>query len=195
MPGSMPTKPKCKLFGQLALHGKLLTADMLAIKGWPHDPLCPVSSPPYLELYTGTGLPSPSSAERGTAGYNTPPPGAARVPNLHTLSFSARAHYTACPSQPSLLLTGGATLAPFPYSHSPARSRICGMPGGWPVIAPKVKLSNGRLLAYAMLGYARRMRGTRSSSADNMRTEPNLAAARDWKFLFDNNGSGFSIHV
>jgi hypothetical protein len=35
-------EPKCKLFGWLALHGKLLTADMLAIMGWPHEPLCPL---------------------------------------------------------------------------------------------------------------------------------------------------------
>jgi hypothetical protein len=35
-------EPKCKLFGWLALHGRLLTADMLAIRGWPHDPLCPL---------------------------------------------------------------------------------------------------------------------------------------------------------
>lgn len=35
-------EPKCKLFGWLALHGKLLTADMLAIRGWPHEPLCPL---------------------------------------------------------------------------------------------------------------------------------------------------------
>jgi hypothetical protein len=40
-------EPKCKLFSWLALHGKLLTADMLAIRGWPHDPSCPLclSSP------------------------------------------------------------------------------------------------------------------------------------------------------
>jgi hypothetical protein len=33
-------EPKCKLFSWLALHGKLLTADMLAVRGWPHDPTC-----------------------------------------------------------------------------------------------------------------------------------------------------------
>jgi hypothetical protein len=35
-------EPKCKLFSWLALHGKLLTADMLAIRGWDHDPTCPL---------------------------------------------------------------------------------------------------------------------------------------------------------
>lgn len=39
---SAHAEPKCKLFGWLALHGKLLTADMLAIRGWPHDPRCPL---------------------------------------------------------------------------------------------------------------------------------------------------------
>jgi hypothetical protein len=33
-------EPKCKLFSWLALHGKLLTADMLALRGWPHDTSC-----------------------------------------------------------------------------------------------------------------------------------------------------------
>ena len=35
-------EPKCKLFSWLVLHGKILTADMLAIRGWPHDPTCPL---------------------------------------------------------------------------------------------------------------------------------------------------------
>jgi hypothetical protein len=39
---SAHAEPKCKLFGWLALHGKLLTADMLSIRGWPHDPRCPL---------------------------------------------------------------------------------------------------------------------------------------------------------
>ena len=33
-------EPKCRFFAWLALHGKLLTADNLAIRGWPHDPIC-----------------------------------------------------------------------------------------------------------------------------------------------------------
>uniref|UniRef100_A0ACD5V4B4 Uncharacterized protein n=1 Tax=Avena sativa TaxID=4498 RepID=A0ACD5V4B4_AVESA len=33
-------EPKCKLFSWLALHGKILTTDMLYIGGWPHDPTC-----------------------------------------------------------------------------------------------------------------------------------------------------------
>jgi hypothetical protein len=33
---------KCKLFSWLALHGKLLTADMLAVRGCPHDPTGPL---------------------------------------------------------------------------------------------------------------------------------------------------------
>ena len=37
---SAQAEPKCKLFAWLAIHGKLLTADMLAIRGWPHDPSC-----------------------------------------------------------------------------------------------------------------------------------------------------------
>ncbi|KAK1693012.1 hypothetical protein QYE76_009709 [Lolium multiflorum] len=39
---SAHAKLKCKLFGWLALHGKLLTSDMLAIRGWPHDHLYPL---------------------------------------------------------------------------------------------------------------------------------------------------------
>jgi hypothetical protein len=39
---SAHAEPKCKLFAWLALHGKLLTADMLAIRGWTHDPVCPL---------------------------------------------------------------------------------------------------------------------------------------------------------
>jgi hypothetical protein len=35
-------EPKCKLFSWLALHGKLLTADMLAVRGGPHDLTCPL---------------------------------------------------------------------------------------------------------------------------------------------------------
>jgi hypothetical protein len=35
-------EPKCKIFAWLALHAKLLTADKLAIRGWPHDPVCPL---------------------------------------------------------------------------------------------------------------------------------------------------------
>ncbi|KAK1626619.1 hypothetical protein QYE76_000934 [Lolium multiflorum] len=34
--------PKCKIFAWLALHAKLLTADMLAISGWMHYPVCPL---------------------------------------------------------------------------------------------------------------------------------------------------------
>jgi hypothetical protein len=33
-------EPKCKLFAWLALHEKLLTADMLVVRGWPHDSAC-----------------------------------------------------------------------------------------------------------------------------------------------------------
>ncbi|KAE8793195.1 hypothetical protein D1007_32200 [Hordeum vulgare] len=35
-------EPKCKLFAWLVLHGKILTADILAARGWPHDPRCPL---------------------------------------------------------------------------------------------------------------------------------------------------------
>ena len=35
-------EPKCKLFSWMVLHGKILTSDMLAIRGWPHDPICPL---------------------------------------------------------------------------------------------------------------------------------------------------------
>ena len=31
---------KCRFFAWMALHGKILTADNLAIRGWPHDPIC-----------------------------------------------------------------------------------------------------------------------------------------------------------
>jgi hypothetical protein len=31
---------KCRFFTWLALHGKVLTADNLALRGWPHDPIC-----------------------------------------------------------------------------------------------------------------------------------------------------------
>ena len=34
------TEQKCKFFAWLAVHGKLLTADNLAIRGWPNDPIC-----------------------------------------------------------------------------------------------------------------------------------------------------------
>jgi hypothetical protein len=33
-------EPKCKLFSWLALHAEILTADMLAIRRWPHGPIC-----------------------------------------------------------------------------------------------------------------------------------------------------------
>jgi hypothetical protein len=33
---SAHAEPKCKLFAWLALHRKLLTADMLAVRGWTH---------------------------------------------------------------------------------------------------------------------------------------------------------------
>ena len=33
-------EPKCKMFPWLAIHGKLLTTDMLSIRGWPHDTTC-----------------------------------------------------------------------------------------------------------------------------------------------------------
>jgi hypothetical protein len=32
-------EPKCTMFSWLVLHGKILTADRLAIRGWPHDPI------------------------------------------------------------------------------------------------------------------------------------------------------------
>jgi hypothetical protein len=35
-------EPKCKLFAWLALHGKILMADMLAIREWPHGPICQI---------------------------------------------------------------------------------------------------------------------------------------------------------
>ena len=35
---SANAEPKCKFFAWLALHGRILTADMLAVRGWPHDP-------------------------------------------------------------------------------------------------------------------------------------------------------------
>jgi exonuclease III len=34
------TTPKCKLFAWLVLHGRILTAENLAIRGWPHNPIC-----------------------------------------------------------------------------------------------------------------------------------------------------------
>ena len=33
-------EPKCRFFAWLAVHGKILTADNLAIRGWPHNPIC-----------------------------------------------------------------------------------------------------------------------------------------------------------
>jgi hypothetical protein len=33
-------EPKCTMFSWLVLHGKILTADRLATRGWPHDPTC-----------------------------------------------------------------------------------------------------------------------------------------------------------
>ena len=37
---SANAEPKCKFFTWIALHGRILTADMLAVRGWPHDPIC-----------------------------------------------------------------------------------------------------------------------------------------------------------
>ncbi|XP_073353618.1 uncharacterized protein [Aegilops tauschii subsp. strangulata] len=37
---SAHAKPKCKFFAWLSLHGRILTADRLALRGWPHDPRC-----------------------------------------------------------------------------------------------------------------------------------------------------------
>jgi hypothetical protein len=33
-------EPKCTMFSWLFLHGKIVIADRLAIRGWPHDPIC-----------------------------------------------------------------------------------------------------------------------------------------------------------
>ena len=33
-------EPKCRYFAWLVLHGKILTAENLAIRGWPNDPIC-----------------------------------------------------------------------------------------------------------------------------------------------------------
>jgi hypothetical protein len=33
-------EPKCTMFSWLVLHDKILTADRLATRGWPHDPIC-----------------------------------------------------------------------------------------------------------------------------------------------------------
>ena len=33
-------EPKCRFFAWLVLHGKILTTDNFAIRGWPHDPIC-----------------------------------------------------------------------------------------------------------------------------------------------------------
>lgn len=33
-------EPKCKFFGWFVLHGRILMADLLAVRGWPHDPRC-----------------------------------------------------------------------------------------------------------------------------------------------------------
>jgi hypothetical protein len=32
-------EPKCTMFSWLVLHGKILTTNRLAIRGWPHDPI------------------------------------------------------------------------------------------------------------------------------------------------------------
>jgi hypothetical protein len=32
-------EPKCMMSSWLVLHGKILTADRLAVRGWPHDPM------------------------------------------------------------------------------------------------------------------------------------------------------------
>lgn len=37
---SADVEPKCKFFAWLSLHGCIHTADMLAIRGWTHDPRC-----------------------------------------------------------------------------------------------------------------------------------------------------------
>jgi hypothetical protein len=49
-------KPKCTMFSWLELHGKILTADRLAIRGWPHDPICQLylHAPRWLAIYART---------------------------------------------------------------------------------------------------------------------------------------------
>lgn len=37
---SAHVEPKCKFFSCLVLHGRTVTADMLAIRGWLHHPIC-----------------------------------------------------------------------------------------------------------------------------------------------------------
>jgi hypothetical protein len=33
-------EPKCRIFAWILLHHKILTANNLAKRGWPHDPIC-----------------------------------------------------------------------------------------------------------------------------------------------------------
>jgi hypothetical protein len=38
-------EPKCTIFSWLVLHGRILTADRLADRGWPHDPIYQLCAP------------------------------------------------------------------------------------------------------------------------------------------------------
>ena len=75
-------EPKCRFFAWLALHGKLLTADNLAIRGWPHDPICRLcmihpetTQHLLLDCTFATAVREKVFAANGTLGMVQPPMG------------------------------------------------------------------------------------------------------------------------
>ena len=71
-------EPKCRYFTWLALHGKILTAENLAIRGGPHDPickLCRICPETVRHLLLGCSF-SKEVCERvfGPLGLGVPPP-------------------------------------------------------------------------------------------------------------------------
>jgi hypothetical protein len=75
-------EPKCRFFAWLVLHGKVLTADNLAIRGWPHDPickLCRIHPETVQHLFMDCSFSSTVREQifvsHGTIGLATPPAG------------------------------------------------------------------------------------------------------------------------
>ena len=73
---------KCRFFAWLALHGKMLTADNLAIRGWPHDPVCKLCrihpetvQHLTLDCHFTTAVREQIFAWNGNMGVPTPPGG------------------------------------------------------------------------------------------------------------------------
>jgi hypothetical protein len=73
---------KCRFFAWLALHGKSITAENLALRGWPHDPICKLShiyqetvQHLTLDCHFSTAVREQIFAWNGTFGIPPPPGG------------------------------------------------------------------------------------------------------------------------